>query len=397
MNSFFFFRYYPKLPKMLVGMEESWNGPCLLRILKDLFSGPFVFEKLTSISFGNEVIRGRVSKGMRMHACSELLHHIGKNCPNVKVFDLTHCNIVSPDLILMLLFFHPHGTLHQYTYHYPCIVGKDGRLLQDEKSCQVLTHETPMQGHCPWCPSEWTNTTSFLNTRFNEQTVYPIDDRMYELVRQEDPSNIKYLCNLIKISDLIKGITTPFMWSKRPDYRNGNDEHSKWKSRETSVDYNTKAPWENDWAIMNPLTNSLQELKLNPDSTLTHHKCELLPFLLKALPKLKSLGPCFDITYGLKMIRDIPELNGISAENVEVVSYSFPRKSDEIDRGWANEAVWPIIRTFAEDVAPFPPSYLGDIEAFIREGTADEIELLARMCPQRQRFDHSPRRKGYIF
>jgi hypothetical protein len=68
-----------------------------------------------------------------------------------------------------------------------------------------------------------------------------------------------------------------------------------------------------DEEVVNRLTKSLQCLKLNLDNF--HPKHEIVPFLLATLPNIKSLGRV-KVVKGLKMIRDIPALNGVVAKNL---------------------------------------------------------------------------------
>ncbi len=70
--------------------------------------------------------------------------------------------------------------------------------------------------------------------------------------------------------------------------------------------------------MINPIATSLQFLRLNGDSTWSKH--EMVPFLLKAMPNVRSLGKV-DVVKGLKMVRDILGLEGISAETLEEVNF----------------------------------------------------------------------------
>lgn len=69
-----------------------------------------------------------------------------------------------------------------------------------------------------------------------------------------------------------------------------------------------------------------------------------MPFLLAVLPNAKSLGH-INVLRGLKMIRDIPGLNGIVASNIE-----------EIDIGFGNDQVC-IQYLFLTYIYPIPINF----------------------------------------
>ena len=367
-------------------MDLYGDRPTLINVLYKMF-GNTVFERLTEITFGDEVVEARVYGDYQEKLCNGLFHQIGKNCPNLKVFDISLCHRVSPDMILMLLFYHPYGTLHQFAYYPPYKIDGNGLIYHDVGSGNVLKHETPMRTYCPWCPDAWTNN-AFRRGRYHICSIYPIDDRLYDLIAN-DPSNNKHLSNIVKTSDLIRGMTTPFMWLRRPsdDYYGitlppdtvvEREMDFSWY-RPKTIEYHTEAPEGYDWDIMHPMTKTLRALKLNLD--VVHHKQELVPFLLKALPNLKSLGMVSTVQ-GLRMIRDIPDLIGISAEGLEEVQYTYDPEGERVDKTWASSEIVHMVETFMRKDRPKQNQLsLDDWKVFVRKEIAEDIELLAGKCP----------------
>ncbi len=73
-------------------------------------------------------------------------------------------------------------------------------------------------------------------------------------------------------------------------------------------------------SIVRPIAKSLQCLKLNMDAVWPKH--ELVPFLLKVMPNVKSLGHV-NVVKGLKMIRDIVGMEGITAGTLEELDFGY--------------------------------------------------------------------------
>ena len=95
---------------------------------------------------------------------------------------------------------------------------------------------------------------------------------------------------------------------------------------------------------LNKLTSSLEYLILNID--VFHPKHTLVPFMLYALPKIKSFGN-IAIVPALKMIREIPELNGISAANLEELEYvQCGADSYASDASWAPDEIYDMVEIF---------------------------------------------------
>jgi hypothetical protein len=131
-----------------------------------------------------------------------------------------------------------------------------------------------------------------------------------------------YLTNVIRSSDLVASIDGPTYRLVRPEnlpapYDPDFIEPKGLKP--DALDHGT-VPWympdtiqyvPTDRRILNPLTKTLQCLRLNVD--VFHPKHELVPFMLKAMPQLRSFGN-ISVIKALKLIRDLPHLRGISID-----------------------------------------------------------------------------------
>jgi hypothetical protein len=134
---------------------------------------------------------------------------------------------------------------------------------------------------------------------------------------------------------------------------------------------------------VNKITKSLQCLKLNSDNF--HPKHEIVPFLLKALPNVKTLGRV-KVVKGLKMIRDIPELYGIQANHLEELDMTFGGHDIcSIDTTWANDEISGLVEEFGERLSFSPGSLDTDDEDTLEEmrtNFAEDVRLVAEQCPK---------------
>jgi len=135
--------------------------------------------------------------------------------------------------------------------------------------------------------------------------------------------------------------------------------------------------------VINQIANSLQCLKLNSDNF--HPKHEIVPFLLKALPKVKTLGRV-KVVKGLKMIRDIPELNGIVANHLEELDMTFGGHDIcSIDTTWANDDINDLVEEFGERLSFNPTTIDNENEnliAELRSNFGEDVRLVAEQCPR---------------
>jgi hypothetical protein len=134
--------------------------------------------------------------------------------------------------------------------------------------------------------------------------------------------------------------------------------------------------------VVNKIAKSLQCLKLNSDNF--HPKHEIVPFLLAALPNVKTLGRV-KVVKGLKMIRDIPALNGISANHLEELDMTFGgQEICSIDTSWANDDISDLVEEFGEKLTLSPSQSNSEDENLeeLRANFAEDIKLVSDQCPR---------------
>ena len=93
-------------------------------------------------------------------------------------------------------------------------------------------------------------------------------------------------------------------------------------------------------------------------------KHTIVPFMLYALPKIKSFGN-ITLVHALRMIRAIPALNGIKAENLEELEYiqnglDFYRS----DFAWASDEIYDMVDEFMQAVFDRWPNVVVQFEDF---------------------------------
>ena len=139
----------------------------------------------------------------------------------------------------------------------------------------------------------------------------------------------------------------------------------------------------NELPILNKLCQSLEYLILNVDVFYPKHT--IVPFMLYALPKIKSFGN-ITLVHALRMIRAIPALNGIKAENLEELEYiqnglDFYRS----DFAWASDEIYDMVDEFHRR------DRLGDDtpEAVLRQRLTEDVLLISQECPNLKKLDIS--------
>ena len=107
--------------------------------------------------------------------------------------------------------------------------------------------------------------------------------------------------------------------------------------------------------------------------------------MLYALPKIKSFGN-ITLVHALRMIRAIPALNGIKAENLEELEYiqnglDYYRS----DFAWASDEIYDMVDEFHRQ------DRLGDDtpEAVLRERLTEDVLLISQECPNLKKLDIS--------
>ena len=136
--------------------------------------------------------------------------------------------------------------------------------------------------------------------------------------------------------------------------------------------------------VINKIANSLQCLKLNSDNF--HPKHEIVPFLLAAMPNVKTLGRV-KVVKGLKMIRDIPALNGITADHLEELDMTFGGQDIcSIDTSWASDDISDLIDEFGEKLNLASGTVGDDDNATVlnelRSNFAEDVRLVSEQCPK---------------
>ena len=114
-------------------------------------------------------------------------------------------------------------------------------------------------------------------------------------------------------------------------------------------------------------------------------KHTIVPFMLYALPKIKSFGN-ITLVHALRMIRAIPALNGIKAENLEELEYiqnglDFYRS----DFAWASDEIYDMVDEFHRR------DRLGDDtpENVLRQRLTEDVLLISQECPNLKKLDIS--------
>jgi len=297
------------------------NAQHAMYALTDLFSPTSwrfsKFEKLTEIVLSNDFVTNFCeSEG------TPLFSAMGLACPNLKILDLSGLIRLRGESILYLFFHDTFQSLHSDMYLHKYRhedVGKDGKYwttyLDQTSISDVEKHS--YDKYCPWCFDEGAGNLTRGGCEFNMVVFSVIDSRIWNFIEQTE-----FSLDLIKNSlmygvsseDLFLSVTRPRYKLLRPDglkpYEQGylpeeGCEHLK--------EYDGADPWYPPASInyvlyeptnlppaLNPIAQSLQILNL-PGMSL---RGEMVPFLLRACPKLKSLGHGGSIPYGLELLAE---------------------------------------------------------------------------------------------
>jgi hypothetical protein len=316
------------ISKAALGEQLGAYQEHLMLVVSELFMFRDSFSRLTEIVLGREACNTAIEMKNKQgrNVATEIFRGIGHSCPNLKVLDVSGVISLSAECLLFLFFHDLYQTLHQFVYlpeHYTTF----GDSYNQSPECsleKIYAHD--LTTYCPWCLDDWCSNFLKGGSEFTDIQVTVIDDRMYERVEKEHGDYAKkFLVNVIKASDLVKSMDAPKYILTRPEGpcpwdadfvdKDGNtakDSSYPWYPPDV-VAYRKLCP-NNPVPTVNDITKSLQCLKLNVDTLWPKH--EIVPFLLAAMPNAKSLGH-INVLRGLKMIRDIPALNGISASKLE--------------------------------------------------------------------------------
>ena len=218
---------------------------------------------------------------------------IGQSCPRLKCLSLDNDATSSVEFLLYLFFRHPYRALHKYvytpTYEFDS-TNYDGP--QDDPNCEVNTvvdHDILLtNGPCNLCEQEPRQNVE-LSEISPETIIKLISDLVFEYAIDyyglEDAKKI--LFNVITVSDLVNCVTSTDM--------------------------------------LHPLCQTLEGFRL--DMGWDHSpKFELLPFMLKYLPRLKNFGTEPEVFEGFCAIQGIQVLqssfqeDNITAMHMETIN-----------------------------------------------------------------------------
>ena len=227
----------------------------------------------------------------------------------------------------------------------------------DKKSSDFDVSSHSPTKYCPYCWDQWCCNGVRDGADHCEMKIPVIDDRLYCLVMNEhEEEYAKYLANVLPASDLVKAADKSYYELIRPGpkpwevgFEPPTTENFEKPFTDLGKDwyYPKEIKYEEvDWPVtgLNSLCHSLEYLILNID--VFHPKHTIVPFMLYALPKIKSFGN-IAIVPALRMIREIPELEGISAANLEELEYvQCGVDSYTSDTSWAPDEIYDLVEIF---------------------------------------------------
>ena len=412
LNSYEEMKSYISYPTILSSSAvEQYSYPTnpysedLFLTLCDVFSfGLDSFEKLTEIQFGPELstrstnIHDRYGQPVSV----KLFANIGLSCPNLKMLDVSNAVSLPTECFIHLFFHDAYLTLHKYAYLPPWEVDSYNSIVlkKDVEPSSIKKHSFDV--YCPYCFDPWACNGVRAGCEFDPIPIPVIDDRLYDIIEEkyskgeegtEETDAAKYLCHVVKASHLVRAVKEPLYEIVRPagptPFEDGFDEE-KYKERRVK-----DGGWEYFWYELDPeepirykefpgsllfkmnkLCQHLKVLKLGHLGP----RYEIVPFLLTALPQIKSLG-AINVLNGLKMVRDIPELNTIQETGLEEITIDIVNRESGHNKLtaalWAHTNIKPDVEKFFESLdSPISPY---DMK---RKKLSDDINLITRFCPR---------------
>ncbi len=277
-----------------------------------------------------------------------------------------------------------------FTFRYAYLpnfkVDSNDRIVPCEKSApdyKVSKHD--FSQYCPHCLDDWCCNGVRPGCEYSEVEMPVIDDRLYEAILEEkgEENAKEHLVNVIKATDLVASVDSSFYSLVRKGPGPWEKDHAAPDKKAVAMDH--EYPWYEPDEIeyipenimppmLKPICSSLEYLLLNSDKW--HAKHTLVPFMLYALPKVKSFGH-LTVVDGLRMIREIPALKGISAKNLEELEYMQCTMDKFRDITWASDEICSIVDKFnrQEQITEDTP------EETLRSSLRADVKLITEECP----------------
>ena len=255
----------------------------------------------------------------------QLFSAIGLAVPSLKVLDLSQTIIFSAELLLHLLFADAFQSLHRFMYLHHYKVNHQ-RTVERDIGSEILPHSS--ESYCPWCYDEGAyhdNLRAGCSHQFLNINV--VDDRLFSFVESLGHTQItefKSVCLLqcVTATNLVRAITDPTKLlirnSKKLPFEDGfvpdpGTEHlgeldgcgDKTWTWYPPADIEYQDMDEEGFGLqkLNPLSRTLQVLRVPPFSRALWG--EILPFLIKACPKLRTLGKASGMMLGLELLENM--------------------------------------------------------------------------------------------
>ena len=369
----------------------------LFLTLCDVFSfGLDSFEKLTEIQFGPELstrstnIQDRYGQPVSV----KLFANIGLSCPNLKILDVSNAVSLPTECFIHLFFHDAYLTLHKYSYLPPWEVDSFSSIVHKQAVEPESIKKHSFDVYCPYCFDPWACNGVRAGCEFDPIPIPVIDDRLYSSIEEKyGPAASKYLCSVVKASDLVRSVREPLYELVRPPgptpFEPGFDEEKHLGRRVKD------GGWEYFWYgldpadpvkyqefpgsllfKMNKLCENLQVLKLGHLGP----RYEIVPFLLTAIPNIKTLG-AINVLNGLKMVRDIPELSGIGETGLEEITIDIVNRESGHNKltaaQWAHPDIKSDVEQFFDNLdIPVTPYEMK------RKKLSADIKLITSFCPR---------------
>ena len=266
----------------------------------------------------------------------QLFAGIGKSVPNLKLLDLSQTLMFSSELLLYLFFQDAFQSLHEFMYlHKYRVLSEDDRrdhmtrrgfvrTVEPDKESDVPCFRHTFDRYCPWCYDEGAYEDNLRTGLAQEHVnINIVDDRVYRhVLDSEFDERVRCACLLgtVRASDLVRSLTSPAKILLR------NSRHLPYEDQfqaeagtehlgEAECDASMARSWtwyppatiqyenldEEGFGLqkLNPLASSLQVLRVPPFSRSLWG--EMIPFLLRCCPKLKTLGKASGTMLGLEL------------------------------------------------------------------------------------------------